>query len=194
MSLFQNKVVPLHLDMNDFTAELAKIHRLTGGDYSRQVERIALRKEFHPLDTDKDIFTVGGEKSDDYQNLLIAARKAVELGYKVYMLPNPRSIRTADFILEKKGTYRMYDLKTVFGKASVGQNLIDSIGQCNRILLNMTTEYSTRSLAFDIKKFFEINDRAIEVLIFKGRKHISVNRAMVFNGSFLFNFKRFYER
>ena len=120
--------------MNDFTAELARLHELSGGNYSRQVERIALRKEFHPLDTDKYIFTVGGEKSDDYQNLLVAARKAVELGYKVYLLPNPRSIRTADFILEKKGTYRMYDLKTVFGKASVGQNLIDSIGQCNRIL------------------------------------------------------------
>ena len=180
--------------MSDFTAELAKLHGLTGGDYSRQVERIAHRKEFHPLDIDNGIFTVGGEKSDDYQNLLIAARKAVELGYTVYLLPNPRNIRTADFILEKKGTYRMYDLKTVFGKASVGQNLIDSIGQCNRILLNMTTEYSTRSLAFDIKKFFEINDKAIEVLIFKGRKHISVNRAMVFNGSFLFNFRRFYER
>ena len=92
--------------MNDFTAELTKLQELTGGDYSRQVERIALRKEFHPLDTDKFIFSVGGEKV-------------------------------------------------------------------------MTTI---------------INEKVIEVLIFKGRKHISVNRAMVFNGAFLFNFKRFYER
>ena len=55
--------------MSDFTTELKKLHILSGAEFSRQVERIALRKEFHPLDTDKDIFTVGGEKSDDYQNL-----------------------------------------------------------------------------------------------------------------------------
>ena len=77
----------------------------------------------------------------------------------VYMLPNPRSIRTADFIFEKKGTFRVYDLKTVFGKSSVGQNLQDSIGQCNRILLNITTEYNTRLLAFAIERYFELNHR-----------------------------------
>ena len=71
--------------MNDFTAELAKLHQLSGAEFSRQVERIALRKEFHPLDTDPEILSVGGEESDDYQNLLVAARKAVEFGYKVYM-------------------------------------------------------------------------------------------------------------
>lgn len=85
--------------MNDFTAELARLHHLSGAEFSRQVELIALRKEFHPLDTDENIFSVGGEKSDDYQNLLTAARKAVEFGYKVYLLPNPIEIRTPDFIL-----------------------------------------------------------------------------------------------
>ena len=69
--------------MNDFTAELAKLHHLSGAEFSRQVERIALRKEFHPLDADSEIFSVGGEESDDYLNLLMAARKAVEFGYKV---------------------------------------------------------------------------------------------------------------
>ena len=57
---------------NDITSELAKLHRLTGADFSRQVECIARRKEFHPLATDKDIFTTGGEQSDDYENLLLA--------------------------------------------------------------------------------------------------------------------------
>lgn len=113
--------------MNDFTEELAKLHRMSGAEFSRQVERIAQRKEFHPLETDKDIYTVGGENSDDYRNLLTAARKAVEFGYRGYMLPNPREIRTPDFILYKKGVYRTYDLKTVFGKSSVGSSLIDSI-------------------------------------------------------------------
>ena len=58
---FKIKFVPLHLVMNDFTEELAKLHLLTGAEFSRQVERIVLRKEFHPLDTDDNIFSVGGE-------------------------------------------------------------------------------------------------------------------------------------
>ena len=180
--------------MNDFTAELAKLHQLLGAEFSRQVERIALRKEFHPLDTDPEIFTVGGEESDDYQNLLMAARKAVEFGYKVYMLPNPRETRTPDFILYKKGVYRTYDLKTVFGKSSVGNSLLDSIGQCDSILINMTTEYNTRQLALSIKKYFEVNKKAIEVMIFKGGKRIIVKRALAANSDFLRMFIKVYER
>ena len=182
------------IDMNNITSELAKLHTLTGAEFSRQVERIAQRKEFHPLDTDNDIYTVGGENSDDYQNLLIAARKAVEFGYKVYMLPNPTETRTPDFIFYKKGVYRTYDLKTVFGKASIGGTLLDSVGQCNSILINMTTEYNSRRLALAIKKYFEINDNAIDVLIFKGGKRISVKRALVKNSNFLRLFVKLYER
>ena len=182
------------LIMCDFTAELAKLHQLSGAEFSRQVERIALRKEFHPLDTDPGIFSVGGEESDDYQNLLMAARKAVEFGYKVYMLPNPRETRTPDFILYKKGVYRTYDLKTVFGKSSVGNSLLDSIGQCDSILINMTTEYNTRQLALSIKKYFEVNKKAIEVMIFKGGKRIIVKRALATNSDFLRMFIKVYKR
>ena len=172
-------------DMNNITSELAKLHTLTGAEFSRQVERIAQRKEFHPLDTDNDIYTVGGENSDDYQNLLVAARKAVEFGYKVYMLPNPTEIRTPDFIFVRKRAYRLYDLKTVFGKSSIADSLLDSIGQCNRILLNLTVDYNTRSLAFAINRYFEVNSKAIEVLVFKGHKQISVNRSMATKDDFL---------
>ena len=85
----------------------------------------------------------------------------------------------------------MYDLKTAFGKASIGQNLLDSIGQCNRVLINMTTGYKTRSLAFAIKKYFEVNSKAVEVLIFKGRKRISIDRFIATNDDF-FSAQRIY--
>ena len=180
--------------MSDFTTELKKLHELSGAEFSRQVERIALRKEFHPLDTDKDIFIVGGEKSDDYQNLLVAARKVVEFGYQVYILPNPNDTRTPDFILVKKGVYRTYDLKTVFGKSVLVDNLLDSIGQCDSILINMTTEYNTRKLAFAIKRYFETNKNAVEVMLFKGRKRIVIKRAFAINKDFFTNFKKLYEK
>ena len=179
---------------NDIASELAKLHELTGVEFSRQVELIAQRKEFHSLETDENIYSVGGEKSDDFQNLLIAARKAVEFGYRVYMLPNPIETRTPDFILYKKGVYRVYDLKTVYGKTSVSGSLLDSVGQCNSILINMTTEYNTRRLALAIKKYFEFNEKAIEVLVFKGRKRISVSRTLVNNHLFFALFKKAYER
>ena len=110
------------------------------------------------------------------------------------MLPNPTETRTPDFILYKKGVYRTYDLKTVFGKASIGDNLLDSVGQCNSILINMTTEYSTRKLALAIKQYFEVNEMAFEVLVFKGLKRISVKRSLVNNRHFPSIFKKAYER
>lgn len=179
---------------NGITAELMKLHELTGADYSKQVERIAQRKEFHLLESEKDIYMVGGEKSDDYQNLLVAARKAVEFGYKVYMLPNPTETRTPDFILFKKGVYRTYDLKTVFGKASVAGSLLDSIGQSHCVLVNITSVYNTRQLAIAIRKYFEVNDKAFEVLLFKGRKHFPFRRSFVESPNYFALFKRVYEQ
>lgn len=179
---------------NDIASELAKLHELTGAEFSRQVERIAQRKEFRPLETEKDIFTIGGEQSDDYENLLLAARKAVEFGYQVFLLPNPPKTRTPDFILAKKGVYRTYDLKTIFGKTSVEERLLDSIGQCNCILINITTEYNTRRLAYAIKRYFETNNKALEVLIFKGHKRIPINRSLAINHDFFPLFKKAYER
>ena len=67
--------------------------------------------------------------------LLDAARKAVAHGNKVYILPKPKVIRTADFIFENKGVYKMYDLKTIHGKASVINHLLESVGQTIHVLV-----------------------------------------------------------
>lgn len=179
---------------NDITSELAKLHELTGAEFSRQVERIALRNDFYPLEQETNIYVVGDYVGEDADNLLSAARKAVEHGYSVFILPNPKGIRTADFILEYKGIYIMYDLKTIQGKGSAGTRLLESIGQSNRVLLNMATDYNARLLASDIKSFFESNPHAIEVLIFKGRKRLSVTRRFVENPMFNRLFRRIYEK
>ena len=90
--------------------------------------------------------------------------------------------------------YRTYDLKTVFGKSALVDNLLDSIGQCDSILINMTTEYNTRKLAFAIKRYFETNKNAVEVMLFKGRKRIVIKRAFAINKDFFTNFKKLYEK
>ena len=57
--------------------------------------------------------------------------------------------------------------------------LLDSIGQTNRVLLNMTTDYNARLLSSEIKAYFEANEQAVEVLIFRGKKSKSVSRWQV---------------
>lgn len=179
---------------NDIAKELALLHTLTGANYSRQVERIAHRNEFRPLENETGIYACGGETGNDFDNLLNAARKAVTHGYKVYILPNPKGFRTADFIFERKGTYKMYDLKTIQGKSSAINRLQETVGQCNRILLNMTTDYNTRSLAFEIKHYFETNAEVLEVLVLKGGKSISIDRFLACSTTFFRIFKKNYER
>lgn len=173
---------------SDIRLELSELHALQGNDFVMLLRKIAARKEFRPLDTDPNIFIVGGESDADFPRLLDAARKAVALGYRVYILPNPHGIRTADFIFERKGLFRMYDLKTVLGKNSVETQLIDSIGQTNRILLNVTSDYNPRQLAKDIKRYFERNRNAVEVLIIKGTRTISVIREDTLGQPYIRNF------
>lgn len=133
-------------------------------------------------------------QGEDYDNLLNAARKAVEHGYRVFILPNPKGIRTADFIFERKGVYRMYDLKTVIGRSSVDNRLKESIGQTNRVLLNMAVDYNPRHLAIAIKRYFEQNLNAVEVLIFKGNKMTSIIREDTETFVFIRNFMMKYNK
>ena len=175
-------------ETNDIAQMLALLHELLGIDFMRQLKLITERREFSPLDTDPMILTVGGERSEDYPNLLNAARKAVAHGYKVYLLPNPKRPRTADFIFERKGVYKMFDLKTISGRKSADNRLTESIGQTNRVLLNVTTDYNPIALARSIRTYFEKNPQAVEVLVYKGRKSISVLRDETVNGASFFKY------
>lgn len=178
-------------EMNSLLEELPN---LEGSSFVNQLKEITSHSEFKPLAGEGDIFIVGGDTAADYDNLLNAARKAVGYGYRVFILPNPKGVRTADFIFERKGVYRLYDLKTIQGKGSAGTRMKDSIGQANRVLLNMSSDYNARLLASEIREYFEINPNAVEVLIFKGKKSISVVREHTQSPMFNRLFRRKYEK
>ena len=72
--------------------------------------------------------------------------------------------------------------------------LLDSIGQTNRVILNMLSDYNARLLASDIKAYFETNQDALEVLIFKGKKVLPVNRIQVQSSDFNRVFRKRYEK
>ena len=180
--------------MSDIAAELAKLHDLEGAEFVMQLKAIAARNEFHPLKDNPSIYATGATSNADYDNLLAAARKAVDLGYKVYILPNPSGIRTADYILERKGVYKLFELKSISGKTSANDRLIESIGQTNHVILNLLTDYNARKLAKDIKIYFEANREAREVLILKGNKMLSVSRRFVEGKDYVKMFMKRYLR
>ena len=174
--------------------ELQELHYLKGARFIYQLKLIINYGEFHPVEGETDIYSAISEQSDDFDNLINAARKAVAHGNRVYILPNPRGIRTADFIFENKGIFKMYDLKTISGKASLENRLMESIDQTNHVLINVCTKYSPRLMAKQIRRFFQTNPNASEVLLYKGNKSISVIRRWTENPDFDSTFRRKYEK
>ncbi len=178
----------------DIAEQLADLHTLKGAGFISMLKEITQQRAYTPLEGENNIYTTGGTKEDDYNNLLNAARKAVEHGYKVFILPNPKGIRTADFIFERRGVYKMFDLKTISGRASLENRLMESIGQTNHVLINVCTKYNPRLMATQIRSYFQANPEAIEVLIYKGKKEIVVTRRISENPLFLIQFQRKYAK
>jgi hypothetical protein len=168
-----------------FAVELQDLHYLKGASFINQLKLIINSGEFFPVEGEPGIFSAISNQSDDYDNLIKAARKAVEHGYRVYLLPNPKGIRTADFIFVRKGVLKLFDLKTIIGKNSVGNRLAESIGQTERVLLNMQTDYNIRRLTLEIKRYFEMSAAVQEVLIYSGSKEISIKRNIASSKGFL---------
>ena len=100
--------------------------QLSGADFIAQLKVVTARSEFHPLVNEPEIFAVGGKGREDYSNLINAASKAVVQGYRVFILPTPKGIRMADFILVRKGVYKLFELKTISGKSfSVSRSFVE---------------------------------------------------------------------
>ena len=178
----------------DIKALLEDLLLMHGSSFVNQLKEITAHRAFYPIKGETNIYSTGGERGEDNENLLNAARKAVEHGYRVFILPNPKGIRTADFIFERKGVYKMFDLKTISGKNSVGNRLKDSIGQTNCVLLHLVCDYNVRNLAFEIKRYFEMSIDASEVMILVGKKVISVKRNIATSKGFLKMLMRSYKK
>ena len=88
----------------DIAQELALLHVLEGAEFVRQLKNIIQFSIFKPVDGENGIYVADASHTEDMPSLLDAARKAVALGNKVYILPNPKGIRTADFIFQITGS------------------------------------------------------------------------------------------
>lgn len=70
---------------SDIAAELLLLKTLEGAAFGSKLKEIAARREFHPHKDNPFIYTVGGENDPDFPSLFMAACKAVEHGYRVYV-------------------------------------------------------------------------------------------------------------
>lgn len=181
------------LQKQGMSADLARLRETTGKEYIDTLAKITNSKEFKQYPDLDNVFWMGKVKKEaDLPRILDVAKKCVGVGYKVYILPNLHGIRTADLILVRNGIFKEFDLKTIFGSNSVDNDLRDSSGQTNRVLLNMVnTSYKPRRLAMAIKSYFESVPEAREVMIFKNKREISITRGYVKKG-FVNSFMKLY--
>ena len=163
----------------DVALELARLHIMKGADFIRQLKQLVSLSIFKPVENEKDIYAAEGCHRDDFPMLVDAARKAVAHGNIVFV---------------NKGVYKMYDLKTIHGKSSVMNRLLESVGQTNHVLLNIAVTYNARLLAKDISSYFNINPDAFEVLVYKGTKSIQVKRKAAMDKDFVKKFMFLYNK
>jgi SPP1 gp7 family putative phage head morphogenesis protein len=167
----------LRLDSSGDVTELLKsLHEKRGADYIQALRDIVSLRIFKKTDVRK-VWSAIGEDSPDYGNLFSAAGKLANHGFEVFILPNPGSTRSGDFIMRKKNFIGLYDLKTITGLSSVGNRLADSKGQANRIVLNIISKYNPKSLTKVIRSYFYQNNDALEVKVLKGNKLIDVKKS-----------------
>ena len=193
--LLQECCVKGKLDWSEF---FTKLQETKGSDFVSMLKEVIRSKQFTMIEegiwlSNENVGTKIKKKSEEeHQRLLNCARKAVERGYQIFILPNPKDVPSADYIMVRKGIYKLADLKTVMGANSVGNRLEDSKSQANRAVLNMATTYNPRRLGEAIRHYFD-NPTSAEVIIFKGKREISVKREDV-TKNFIKNFIRIYTK
>ena len=149
---------------------------------------------------DRSIFAVGYEpfdkqlKKGEIPKNLSIAKKLLPHGYDVYMLPNPNSNVSADFILSKKGKLYYAEGKTLNGKNSLDNRLRKGATQAERVIVDVIGTDDPRYIASTIGTAFEQNKELSEVILLKGSREVKVRRREVEHKLFFEKFKIVWNR
>ena len=200
----------LYLDITGGLAQIAKkgFAALANAYYSAESnkEKIAIlktivdMKEFQPIryisTKDNTLFAFGIDK---YEKLLKSgkeipsnlqiAQKFLNQGYDVFVLSNPRSTTSADFIIRKAEKLFYVEGKTSSGGSALSTRLSEGALQSERIAINLTGEIDYRTIGAEIKEAFTDNQSLIEIIIFKRARMITVSRENVSAKRFLRDFR-----
>lgn len=107
---------------------------------------------------------------------MFIAKKLIQNGYDVYLLPNVSGSKSADFIGIKGNKYYYFEGKTINGKSTIKQRLIEASTQSDRAILDIVGTNDINEISDSIKWFFENNDSVIEIIIFRRSKLILIEK------------------
>ena len=113
---------------------------------------------------------------------LALAKKFVAKGYDVYMLPNPKNTRSADYILRKDNKLYYTEGKFLTGKNSLDHKFYKE--QAERISIDVMSSISANYVSSIVKTSFEQYGNLKEVILFKGSRMITIHRKAVTSKSF----------
>ena len=143
-------------------------------------------------------FATVNKNDVEFPNNINGARALSNLGYKVYMLPNPMNTKSADFVIVDNNKNLYYtELKTIHGKSQ--ETVINQLNvgktQADRIILNVSGNISPRDLADGIKDFYLDNQFVKEIKVLKSGKEIRVRLGYVKEKNFTEDFmNRYYKK
>jgi len=177
----------------DITRLLKSLHDKKGEEYIYTFRDIINLRLFKPVDDVEGVYSALGKTNPDYPNILKVAKTMAAKGYHVFILPNPNSTQSGDCILQKEINVGLYDVKTITGLNSIGNRLIESVGQPHRVILNITSQYNPKSIDREIQSYFDYNIDALEVKVLKGKKGLTVIRRSALNKGFEKDFVKKYK-
>jgi len=180
------------------TTKLIKVIKgnLNTGEKVKELKEIIQNKRFNIVskNIEKGTLTKVYEKirktDDEYDENLNGAKALNMNGYDVYILPKLQDVKSFDYILVKDNKVYAAELKTIYGENSLNNRLNAANEQCDRVILNMVGNASSRYTANEIKKFYENNSHIKEILVLKGGKPIYVRYGQIKDKNFIDDFMK----
>ena len=123
------------------------------------------------------------------KNLTIA-KKLADNGYDVFLLANPNTTKSADFILRKGKKLYYVEGKTMNGTNSLDNLLNNGSQQADIVVVDVIGTNDVRYLTKELKSSFERNDNLSKVMLLKGGRIVEFNRRAALSKRFESSFKK----
>ena len=134
-------------------------------------------------------FAQGLKLKEMPKNLRIAS-KYLNNGFDVYILPNVRGVKSADFIVVKKGKYYYIEGKEFDGYSTLGARIKDGATQSDRVVIDVVGNQTTSYVYSEIKNAFNSIPSLSELHLFKGNRIIFIKRGQTLNEK---RFKKYFK-
>ena len=127
------------------------------------------------------------------KNLAIA-QKLVVNKFDVFLLTNPTSSKSADFVLRQNNKLYYVEGKTLDGKNSLDHLIEKGSEQSNRIVIDIIGTTNTNYIKTIVEKGFESYSVLQELFLLKGSRLIRINRQMSQTKTFMESFKKIWNK